>query len=76
MACGAASVGLDYRAVGHGARMMVADVLDGVDPGTIDVIVAYEVHDKMETVINKGSAAKMGIVIPQAVPGAADVVIE
>ncbi|PKP73657.1 MAG: hypothetical protein CVT84_12470, partial [Alphaproteobacteria bacterium HGW-Alphaproteobacteria-6] len=54
----------------------VADVLDGVNPGTIDVIVAFEVHDKMETVINKGSAAKMGLTIPQAVLDAADVVIE
>jgi len=68
--------GLDYRAVGHTAGLMVADVLDGKDPGTIDVVVAYEVHDKLETVINKGSAVKMGIVIPQAVLDAADVVIE
>jgi putative ABC transport system substrate-binding protein len=72
----AGSVGLDYRAVGHTAGLMVADVLDGKDPGTIDVVVAYEVHDKLETVINKGSAVKMGIVIPQAVLDAADVVIE
>lgn len=72
----AGSVGLDYRAVGHTAGLMVADVLDGKDPGTIDVVVAYEMHDRLETVVNKGSAEKMGLTVPQSVLDRADRVIE
>lgn len=72
----AGSVGLDYRAVGHTAGLMVADVLDGKDPGTIDAVVAYELHDRLETVVNKGSAEKMGLTVPQSVLDRADRVIE
>lgn len=72
----AGSVGLDYHAVGESAGQMVADVLDGKDPGKMDVIVAYELFDKLETVINKSSAEKMGITIPQAVLDRTDRVIE
>lgn len=72
----AGSVGLDYHAVGMAAGNMVADVLDGGDPGTMDVLVAYELVDELLTVINKGSAEMMGLSVPQAVLDAADVVIE
>jgi len=70
----AGSVGLDYRAVGHSAGLMVADVLDGKKPGDIDVIVAYKVHSKLETVINKASAEKMGLTIPASLLGRATIV--
>lgn len=72
----AGSVGLDYHSVGEAAGQMVADVLDGKDPGNIDVVVAYGLNDKLETVVNKGSAEKMGMTIPQAVLDRADKVIE
>ena len=72
----AGSVGLDYRAVGRSAGLMVADVLDGKNPGDIDVVVAYALFDQLETVINKGSAEKMGMTVPQAVLDRADKVIE
>ncbi|MDZ4093925.1 MAG: ABC transporter substrate-binding protein [Paracoccaceae bacterium] len=72
----AGSVGLDYRAVGRSAGLMAADVLDGKNPGDIDVVVAYALFDQLETVINKGSSEKMGMTVPQAVLDRADKVIE
>jgi putative ABC transport system substrate-binding protein len=72
----AGSVGLDYHAVGMAAGRMVADVLDGGNPGEMDVLVAHDLVDQLVTVINKGSAEKMGLSVPQAVLDAADKVIE
>jgi len=71
-----ASVGLDYTAVGEIAGNMVADILEGKNPGEIDAVIAYEVLSKFKIVINKGSAEKMGVTIPDGLLKIATEVIE
>lgn len=71
-----ASVGLDYTQVGIFAGHMVADVLEGKDPGTIDAVKAYEALPKMLVVVNKGSADGMGVTLPQSVLDKATKVVE
>jgi len=71
-----ASVGLDYYAVGEIAGNMVADVLEGKNPGDIDAVIAYEVLSKFKIVVNKGSAAKMGVTIPDGLLKIATEIIE
>jgi putative ABC transport system substrate-binding protein len=70
------SVGLDYIAVGRVAGGMAADILEGKNPGDIDAVIAYKVVDKFKVVINKGSAAKMGVTIPADVLAKATKIIE
>lgn len=72
----AASVGLDYFAVGKTAGFMAADVLDGKDPGMIDAVIAFNVHDQFKLMINKGSAEAMGMTIPQSVMDRATEILE
>jgi putative ABC transport system substrate-binding protein len=72
----AASVGLDYFAVGKTTGHMAADVLDGKAPGMIDAVIAYDVHDQFQLLINKGSAEAMGITVPQSVLDRATEIIE
>lgn len=62
----AASVGLDYYAVGRLAGDMAADVLDGKPVGSIDSIIAKNLNDKFQVLINKTSAEKMGLKVPQS----------
>ena len=62
-----ASVGLDYVEVGRLAGHMVADILNGKKPGEIDAVLAYEKLPKFNVVVNKGSAAAMGVTIPDSV---------
>lgn len=71
-----ASVGLDYLAVGEIAGNMIADILDGKNPGEIDAVIAYEVLSKFKIVVNKGSAAKMGVTIPDGLLKIATEIIE
>jgi len=71
-----ASVGLDYLAVGNIAGHMVADILDGKNPGEIDAVIAYEVLSKFKIAINKGSAEKMGVTIPEGLLKIATEIIE
>ncbi|WP_322988560.1 ABC transporter substrate-binding protein [Hoeflea sp.] len=72
----AASVGLNYYAVGRLAGDMVADVLDGKPVGTIDAVIAKDLNDKFETLINKSSAEKMGLTVPQSTLDAATKIFE
>lgn len=72
----AASVGLDYVAVGRTTGEMVADVLEGKSPGQIDAVIAYEVHDDFKLLVNKQSAEAMGIDVPQSVLDRAEMVGE
>jgi len=62
-----ASVGLNYTQVGMLAGHMVAEVLNGKKPGEIDAVIAYEKIPDNVVVVNKGSAAAMGVSIPDAV---------
>jgi putative ABC transport system substrate-binding protein len=71
-----ASLGLNYTQVGIMAGHMVADVLDGKKPGTIDAILAYEKLPDSVVVVNKGAAAAMGVPLSEAVLKQATQVIE
>lgn len=70
------SVGLDYMAVGRLAGNMVADVLEGAEPGQIDSVIAYQVADKFKVVINRGAAQRMGIELPESVLAKATEVVD
>jgi len=72
----AASLGLDYVAVGRVAGNMVADILEGANPGDIDAVLAYDVQENFKLLVNLGSAKAMGITIPQAVLDRATTIIE
>lgn len=72
----AASVGLDYYAVGRLAGDMAADVLDGKPVGSIDSVIAKNLNDKFQVLINKSSAEKMGLTVPQPVLDTATKVFE
>ena len=71
-----ASVGLNYIDVGHLAGLMVADILSGKKPGEIDSVIAYEKLPKFKVLINKGSAAAMGVTVPPAVLKRATKIVE
>jgi len=71
-----ASLGLNYTQVGILAGHMVADVLEGKKPGTIDAILAYEKLPESVIVVNKGAAASMGVPLTDAVLKLATQVIE
>ncbi|MFT5709242.1 MAG: putative ABC transport system substrate-binding protein [Oceanospirillaceae bacterium] len=62
-----AAVGLDYNEVGRVTGAIVADVLDGKDPGTIDAVVAYEAVSKFKIMVNLESAKNMDVTIPEDV---------
>ncbi len=70
------SVGIDYVGVGVIAGHMVADVLDGKNPGDIDAVIAYKVLTDFKIVLNKASAAKMGITLSDEVLAMATEIIE
>lgn len=70
-----ASVGLDYIQVGKLAGHMVADVLNGKKPGEIDPVIAYQKLPKFLVVVNKSSAAAMGVTIPPDVLSRASKVV-
>ncbi len=72
----AGSIGLDYKEVGRVAGRIAAQVLDGKNPGEIDAVIAYKVVDKFVVMVNKGSAEKMGMTVPQAVLDRATKIIE
>ena len=71
-----ASVGLNYTQVGTLAGHMIAEVLNGKKPGEIDAVLAYEELPDNVVVVNKGSAAAMGVTLPDAVLKRASKVIE
>lgn len=71
-----ATVGLDYTEVGRLAGHMVAEVLNGKKPGSIDAVIAYEKMPKFHIVLNKGAAASMGVKIPSDLLSRASKVVE
>ena len=71
-----ASLGLNYTQVGMLAGQMVADVLEGKSPGSIDAVIAYEKLPDNMVVVNKTSAAAMGVTLPEAVLKRATQVLE
>jgi putative tryptophan/tyrosine transport system substrate-binding protein len=71
-----ASVGLNYTQVGTLAGHMVAEVLNGKKAGDIDAVIAYEMIPDNVVVVNKASAAAMGITIPANVLKRASKVIQ
>jgi putative tryptophan/tyrosine transport system substrate-binding protein len=71
-----ASVGLNYTQVGTLAGHMVAEVLSGKKPGTIDAVVAYEKLPDNVVVVNKTSAAAMGVTLPESLLKRASKVVE
>jgi putative ABC transport system substrate-binding protein len=71
-----ASVGLNYTQVGTLAGHMVADILKGQKPGTIDAVIAYEKLPDNVIVVNKGSAKAMGVTLPDSLLKRAGKVIE
>lgn len=71
-----ASVGLNYTQVGMLAGHMVAEVLNGKKPGDIDAVIAYEKIPDNVVVVNKASAAAMGVTIPADVLKRASKVIQ
>ena len=71
-----ASVGLNYTEVGKLAGYMVAEVLGGKKPGDIDSVIAYETLPNFVVVVNKKSAAAMGVTLTDAVLKKATKVVE
>jgi putative ABC transport system substrate-binding protein len=70
-----AGVGLDYNEVGRVTGAMVADVLDGKKPGTIDTVAAYKVVSKFKIIVNLESAKNMDVEIPTDILAEANEVI-
>lgn len=62
-----ASLGFDYYQVGVQTADYVAAILEGAEPGTLDVKVAQG----SDLVVNKKAAEKLGIVLPESVLGRA-----
>lgn len=71
-----ASVGLNYTQVGILAGHMVAEVLNGKKPGSIDAVLAYEQLPDNVVIVNKTSAAAMGVTLPESVIKKASKVVE
>lgn len=71
-----ASLGLNYTQVGMLAGQMVADVLEGKKPGSIDAVIAYEKLPNNMVFVNKTSATAMGVTLPEAVLKRATQVLE
>src|SRR5260370_8791390 len=71
-----ASTGLNYIQVGRLGGLMVAEVLNGKKPGDIDAVIAYHTLPNFDVVVNKKSAAAMGVTLPQAVLARAARVVE
>lgn len=67
-----ATVGFNYHDIGLQTAEVIVQVLDGENPGDIPVINATGT----DLFVNLGAAAKMGVVIPEAVIARATTVIE
>jgi putative ABC transport system substrate-binding protein len=67
-----ASLGFDYYQIGVQTADYVVAILEGTDPGSLDVKVATG----SDIVINKAAAAKLGLVIPQTIVDRATKIIE
>ncbi len=69
-----ASLGFDYHKVGVETATLVVEVLNGTDPGTLSVLVYKDAFSDFSLHVNPHSAAEMGVEVPAAVLGRADVV--
>lgn len=67
-----ATIGFDYYQHGRQAADVVAEILNGADPGTI----AVQFASGGDLAVNPAAAERMGITIPQAVIDRADIVVE
>ena len=61
------TIGYDFVEMGKVTAEMVKKVLDGAKPGDLDVVYMQNLDRTMSLVINKTSAAKMGVTIPPEV---------
>ena len=55
-----AALGFDYFDIGHAAGMEAVEILKGADPAILPV----QFIDKLDLFVNPGSAAKMGVTLP------------
>ena len=53
-----------------------SEVLNGKKPGDIDAVIAYQKLPNFDVVVNKKSAASMGVTLPQAILARAARVVE
>ncbi|WP_324824366.1 ABC transporter substrate-binding protein [Sinanaerobacter sp. ZZT-01] len=60
---GLATYGINYKTLGAKTGEMVSAVLNGTDPGSIDI----ETISDMQTYINTDTAEKIGITIPESI---------
>lgn len=67
-----ATIGFNYYDIGLQTAEVVAQVLDGANPGDIQVVNAVGT----DLFVNPGAAAKMGVSIPEAVVARANTVVE
>ncbi len=62
-----ATIGYDFGEMGKVTARLVKRVLDGTKPGDIPVVFMRDEESSLSLFVNKTSAAKMGLTIPQAV---------
>lgn len=67
-----AALGFNYFDIGYAAGEHAVSVLNGADPGTLPV----RFIDKLELFVNPGSAAEMGVTLPDALVAEAATVVE
>jgi len=67
-----ATIGFDYRDIGLQTAEVIVRVLNGDNPGDIEVVNAVGT----DLFVNPGAAAKMGISIPEAIVARANTVVE
>lgn len=67
-----AALGFDYFDIGHAAGVEAVAILKGADPATIPV----QFIDKLDLFVNPGSAAKMGVTLPDGLLEEAAKVVE
>ncbi|MDY0241124.1 MAG: ABC transporter substrate-binding protein [Rhodospirillaceae bacterium] len=67
-----ASVGFDYHDIGRRTGQIAADILEGADPGAIPV----RPIDRLRLVVNPDSAARMGLVLPEALLARAQEIVK
>lgn len=60
---GLATIGIDYKVLGAETGKMVTKILNGTNPGTIDI----ETMEDMSVYVNTDTAARQGITFPQEV---------
>jgi len=62
-----ATVGFDFGEMGKLTAGFVEKVLKGAKPGDIDAVYMKDEPTSLSLYVNKDSAAKMGVTIPQTV---------